>query len=122
MGALSKLIGDEGEYFAVKYLESMGWTIEERNFCSNHGEVDIIAKHNGILVFVEVKNYSKRSYYPPEVSITAAKRRCIIHAAKFYLFKNRIDDVYCRFDVVTFYRDIKGTSKIDHFKNAFEIN
>ena len=50
-------IGKIGEDLATKYLENLGYTIMERNFVANQGEIDIIARDNAKeeLVFVEVK-------------------------------------------------------------------
>ena len=120
MGQESKKIGDSGEAVACEYLKELGWEIIERNFRSNKGEVDIIAKDRGLLVFVEVKNYSHRSFYLPSFSIDRNKKECIIKTAKYYLYKNRISGVNCRFDAITIYKSFDGRSKTEHFRNAFE--
>lgn len=122
MGKESKDIGTAGEDFACGYLKDLGWQVLERNFRSYHGEIDIIAKHKDIIVFVEVKNYSFRSYYPPVYSIRASKKQCMIHTAKYYLTKNRINDVNCRFDVLTIFVTFSGERKTEHYENAFQIN
>lgn len=125
MGAESKDIGKKGESAAAEYLAKLGWKILEQNYRTSRGEIDIIAKVeenscSPLLVFVEVKSYSCRSYYLPSFSIDKNKRQCIIKAARGYLFKKNIRDMNCRFDVITIYRDINGEKKIEHFKNAFE--
>ena len=85
MGKMSKLIGNFGEDMAVNYLSECGYKIIERNFRSNHGEIDIVAYDKDFLVFVEVKNYSFRSMSPPRYSIGKSKRESLIHAARTYL-------------------------------------
>lgn len=121
MGAESKDIGKKGESAAAGYLEKLGWKILEQNFITNGGEIDLIARESDLLVFVEVKNYSCRSFYLPSFSIDKNKRQCIIKAARTYLFKRGIRDMNCRFDVITIYKDHKGNRKIEHYRNAFDI-
>lgn len=122
MGKISKEIGDEGEEFAYEYLSGKGYAIIERNYRSRQGEVNIIARDGEFLVFVEVKNYSYRSYGSPLGAVRKNKKQSLIHAAETYLYKNRIRDTYCRFDVLTIFNRFDGTSTIDHYKNAFYIN
>ena len=48
-------VGSEQETKVQEYLTQLGYEIVTRNFYSKHGEIDLIAKHNGYLVFIEVK-------------------------------------------------------------------
>lgn len=47
--------GKHGEELAAVYLQAQGYQIVFRNFYSKYGELDIVAKKNNLLVFVEVK-------------------------------------------------------------------
>lgn len=74
-------VGELGENLAVKYLKNKGFSIIERNFTFQGGEIDIIAEQNNTLFFVEVKtrNYKntpldKISEYKPEENVTPKKR------------------------------------------------
>ena len=111
-----------GEDTAIKYLESQGYQIVERNFHSSQGEIDIIAKDKDFLVFVEVKNYSFRSLGTPFGALRKAKRESLIHAAQTYLYKKEIKDTNCRFDVVAIYRNQYGSRKIELLRNAFGVS
>ena len=122
MEKTSKDIGNIGEERACEYLAQKGFKIIERNYHSQQGEIDIVAKDGEFLVFVEVKNYSFRSYGSPLGAIGKNKRRSIIHAAQTYLYKNNIKDINCRFDVVTIYHKRSGNSVIDHIKDAFYVS
>jgi putative endonuclease len=122
MGIESYKQGVRGEEIAEKYLIQQGYQILERNFRSQQGEIDIIARDKDFLVFVEVKNYSFRCYGSPAGAIRKSKKQSIIHAAETYLYKNKIRDTYCRFDVLTIYRRLDGSRAVELYKNAFTIN
>ena len=72
-------IGTAYEEQAVLFLEKEGYEILERNFHSYHGEIDIIAREDEYLVFVEVKY--RRAAYPGSVdpvgNTEARLRRCV---------------------------------------------
>lgn len=122
MGHESYEQGIKGEEVAAKYLIQQGYRITERNYHSQQGEVDIIARDGNTLVFVEVKNYSFRSYGSPLGAVRKSKRESIVHAARTYLLKNKIHNVDCRFDVVAIYRRANGSRRVELFKNAFMVN
>ena len=122
MGMESYKQGIKGEDAAERYLIQHGYRILERNYRSQQGEVDIIARDGEFLVFVEVKNYSFRSYGTPAGAVRKNKRQSVIHAAETYLYRNNIKNTYCRFDVVTIYRRMDGSRAIELYKNAFMVN
>lgn len=122
MGKESYQQGIRGEEVAEKYLIQQGYKIIEKNFHSQQGEIDIIARDSEFLVFVEVKNYSFRSYGSPLGAVRKSKKQSIIHAARTYLYKNNIKNTFCRFDVLTIYRKPDGSRAVDLYRNAFLIN
>ena len=121
MGEYSKRFGNLGESIASAYLKDNGYRVLDSNFRSNQGEIDIIAEEGDVLVFVEVKNYSYRSYGMPLGAVRKGKRESIIHAAKTYLYKNRIRDKNCRFDVVSLYWESMSQRKVELIKDAFRL-
>ena len=121
MSRLSYELGIIGEEAACKYLEQQGFEILGCNFRSQQGEIDIIARDGKYLVFVEVKSYSYRSLTTPIYAVQKNKRGSIIHAARYYLHKNKLYNRPCRFDVVAIYKKFSGQTTIDHVKNAFGI-
>ena len=93
-------IGSAQETKVQEHLETLGYKIVTRNFYSKHGEIDLIAKHNGYLVFIEVKYRADERFGAPEEAVTYGKQQRIIATAKYYMYKNRISfDTPCRFDV-----------------------
>ena len=113
-------LGTLGEDLAVDYLKKRQYVILKRNFRNKLAEVDIIAEKDKTLCFIEVKTRTSQDYGHPLESITLAKQRKIILAARIYLANQRLEEVMVRFDVVTI--DFKNPKdyKLDHFESAFE--
>lgn len=109
-------IGFDYEKIAGKYLAEHGYEILEYNFYSRNGEIDIIAKHEGYLVFVEVKYRENDSKGDPLEAVTLQKQRTISRCALYYMSKKGMQDVSVRFDVVGILGD-----DIQIVQNAFEF-
>ncbi|MBR9981915.1 MAG: YraN family protein [Desulfatitalea sp.] len=112
--------GQSGEQLAVAFLEANGYTILERNFRTRLGEIDIIARHKGVLVFVEVKARRSRRHGDPKWALTPAKQRKISMTALVYLKRQGSTQVRARFDVVTVQR-IDGRPQVELIRNAFDL-
>ncbi len=107
-------LGKSAEQQAVKYLEKQGYTIVCRNFRIRQAEIDIIARHEGWLVFVEVKARSSRLFGGPAEAVDIRKQDRIVKAARGYMaFKKT--ELPARFDVITI-----GPDGLEHIKDAFE--
>lgn len=114
----NKIFGNKGEDIAANYLENKGYTIVKRNFkFGREGEIDIIAKNEKILIFIEVKTRTNHLYGEPIAQISMNKRRTWRRAAEGFLYINKIVDYECRFDLIGI--DITGeTLHIEHIENA----
>ena len=108
-------IGTEKEKLAGAYLEKNGYEIIEYNFRCRQGEIDIIARDGEYLVFCEVKYRSDMSKGTPLEAVDYKKQRVISRCALFYIMKQRLGDVPCRFDVVSV-----TNQEIQVIKNAFD--
>ena len=109
--------GKLGEDKAVAHLEEKGYEILTRNYRHRHAEIDIIARKNKILTFVEVKTRTNVSYGMPEEFVDATKRRLIMKAAEHYIFeRNWHGDI--RFDVISIVLT-QNTVQIHHIEDAF---
>lgn len=109
--------GHEGEKKATEYLQNLGFTILETNWSNHHKEIDIIARHKGFIVFVEVKTRKAGTLMPPASAIDRQKQKNLIWAANSYIRHKNID-LEARFDIVTLL--YKGTDyQIEHIQDAF---
>lgn len=110
-------IGKEGEDKACQYLQDKGYQILERNYKAGKNEIDIIARHSGMVVFVEVKTRSTDLFAPPERAVNSAKQKAIIKVANSYIIQHNIE-AEARFDIVAIVTQ-QGQTKINHIENAF---
>ena len=116
-----KTLGQFGEDCAVKFLEAKGYTIITRNFRIRSAEIDIIARADDVIVFVEVKARSNIRYGLPVEAVTLRKQNKIIKAASVFLQDENFADCACRFDVVEIYFNNERVEEINHIENAFEV-
>lgn len=110
-------IGSEKEMLAAEYLKKKGYFIIEKNYHVRQAELDIIARDESTIVFVEVKYRKNTSSGHPFEAVGIQKQRRICKAALFYMNQKKIspDNTSIRFDVVGIIGD-----KIEHLKNAFD--
>ncbi|OUS10112.1 YraN family protein [Gammaproteobacteria bacterium 53_120_T64] len=93
--------GARAENLACHYLTQQGLEIVERNYRTQRGEIDIIARHAETLVFVEVRLRSNPRFGGAAHSIDARKQARLISAAQHYLLKTGLTDAQpCRFDAI----------------------
>lgn len=96
----NRVKGDIGENKAVKYLTDKGYEILETNYKNKLGEIDIIAKDDTRIVFVEVKARATAKYGYPREAVNEYKQRKIRMVAESYLKSKRLLNSYIRFDVI----------------------
>jgi len=94
-------LGKLGEDCAVTRLTSLGYSLVERNFHNYYGELDLIMRKNGELIFVEVKTVSSGAGYEPVEQMTRRKLIHIRNTINGYLsFKNISEKQVYRLDFV----------------------
>ena len=82
--------GRQGEDLAEEYLKKNGFQILERNFRTKIGEIDIIAKREDTMHFIEVKSGKSHSF-DPIYNLTPVKLRKVINLAYYYMKTKRLD-------------------------------
>lgn len=113
---IQQRVGRWGEQAAAEYLEKKGYQILARNFRAERGEVDLIARQENVLVFVEVKARSSNRYGYPEYSVSPKKRLHLLSAAERYIREHPEFSTW-RVDVIAVEGET-GEAKIVHFENV----
>ena len=119
MGDDRKKLGYRGETAAVSFLKSNGFSILETNYRTKPAEIDIIARDQDVLCFIEVKTRRSIKKGLPRESVTPAKQKKIILGATFYLKEKKIMDSRIRFDVIEVLEK-NDALDINIIKNAFQ--
>ncbi len=113
-------LGRDCEALAAAHLKKAGYRILERNYRSPLGEIDIIAKEQNTLVFVEVKARRSLRYGSAKLALTPAKQRTLSKVALYYLKARRLGCPKARFDVVAV--DAAGREpRLEIVRNAFGL-
>ena len=111
-------LGRWGEELALSYLLEWNYTILEKNWRFSHAEIDVIARKEKQLVFVEVKTRGSDKFGPPEAFLNYKKRRLMFEAANVFMeeigFEGEI-----RFDVISILTLGFGGYHLKHFEDAF---
>jgi len=117
MKMFNSVTGKYGEDLGAELLKNKGYTILERNWRNKFGEIDIIAKKDGILVFVEVKTKVGELFGSPEEMAGPKKLYKVRHMATIYM---KGVEVPCRIDVVAIVlADDNTVSRINHYENVY---
>jgi len=111
-------LGDTGEQIVTSHLTSKGFFILEKNYRKRFGEIDIIARKNDILAFVEVK-LRKKDYFPLSQVVTVTKQRKIIKTAKTFILEHALYSLLYRFDVALITYDTDNQPNLTYIENAF---
>lgn len=95
-------VGRQGELAAAEFLTKQSYTVLERNYRTGRwGEIDLICRHDGDLVFVEVKTRRGQSYGQAVQAVTPHKIDAIRRGARYYALSHGATDIGLRIDVVT---------------------
>ena len=113
-------LGQTGEALAARKLKKAGYKIIETNYRTRLGEIDIIAKEDDTIVFVEVKSRRSVRFGNPKQAVTPQKQKKISMVALYYLKATGQSTARARFDVVTVISN-RDRPQVEIIKNAFEL-
>lgn len=114
-------IGYAGETAVCKFLRKNGYEILKRNYTVRGGEIDIIAKKNDCVAFVEVKTRKLDAFQSGEEAVTKSKQKRIIKTAKRY-FSLLDEPCSGRFDVAVVEMSGEEIKKIKYYVSAFDAS
>jgi len=113
-------VGRRGEEEARAFLKRHGVRILAENFVCPAGEIDLIGRERGTLLFIEVKARTSEAFGPPHLAVHRRKQRQIVRAAQWYLAERRAVEVPCRFDVLALaFPEDGGAPRVDWVRDAF---
>ncbi len=110
-------LGKIGEQLAVELLESKGYEIIARNFVFQKAEIDIIAKHENMMICVEVKTRNSDFFGDPQDFVTTAKIKNLVKAMDAFLLESEIS-LETRFDIIAVLKN-KKIEQLTHYEDAF---
>lgn len=114
----NKELGDWGEHRACIYLKKNNYCLLKRNFRTRQGEIDIIARQNDIIAFIEVKTRKSKKYGFPVEAVNKKKQKKIQSLARCFLQRKDYSCYRVRFDIICII--ISGNkARLRHMKNAF---
>ena len=131
-----KKLGEIGEKIAEDFLKRKGYKILDKNYFTKSvfgpktGEIDIVAKKDDTISFVEVKSLvvtptafggrGDAGDVSPEDKVNFQKQRKLIKTAQSWLMKNKMpSNIKWQIDVIAIKIDLDSKkAKIRHFKNA----
>jgi putative endonuclease len=96
----SVAIGRLGEAIAEQALLTKGYKVIDRNWRGPEGELDLVVRDEGYLVFVEVKARRSTKFGTPEESVLPHKQRRIANTALTYLLETAQQDKPWRIDIM----------------------
>ena len=113
-------LGRAAEEAAAAFLRAAGLTVVERNVRFREGEIDLVCRDDGAVVFVEVKCRRAGWDAAPAAAVSWHKQRRLTRLAQHYLRWRRLDGARCRFDVVSVTLDARGGLAVRHVRSAFD--
>ena len=96
-----RALGAQGEAAAALWYEACGFTIVDRNWRRREGEIDLVLRHDRLLVFCEVKARSSSRFGMPFEAVTRTKQLRLRRLAALWLAEHAVRGVELRFDVAS---------------------
>jgi putative endonuclease len=111
-----------GEDLAHRYLRQQGCTIVARRYRppAGGGEIDVVAWHGPILVFVEVKTRASADFGTPDRAVDAVKQEILARTGRDYARRAGVEWKNVRFDIVSIV--LSRPPRIEWFRDAFQAD
>jgi putative endonuclease len=111
-------LGQRGEKLASEYLQARGYEIVTANWRCQIGEIDLIARKDDVLVFVEVRTRHADTAEAGFESIVPRKQKKLAALAAAYLSLNNLETIASRVDVIAIAIPRSGAPIIEHAEDA----
>jgi putative endonuclease len=114
-----QVLGNCGERAVVSFLQRQGYEVLACNVRWRGGEIDIIARYQDTLAFVEVKTRRQDSRFPLSSVVTSSKQHKIITTARQFVARNKLHNYALRFDISLVLLLPGKEPAISYISNAF---
>jgi len=112
-------IGRFGETLAKNFLIKHGYEIIDANVKLSYQELDLVARFNGLTIFVEVKTRISQFYGPAENAMAFSKLERFRRGIEMYIARNDLNVDEIRADLITVDIDhLEQAAKIKHYKDV----
>ncbi len=123
-----RILGNLGEDICCKFLVSKGYEVIDRNYLKPFGEIDVIARKEGIIHFIEVKSVSREidrnvtyenNTYRAEDNVHPWKLQRLSKTMQSYLIEKNIShETGWQLDIIIVLIDKKNLiSKVEMLEN-----
>ena len=112
-------LGERGEALAWNFLRNRGYSIVEKNYRTRFGEMDVVARKDGVLVFIEVKTRRDHRFGLPLEAVDWKKRRKLTLVAQCYLQSRKLENKPARFDILSVTWNGTGEPRFSLLEDAF---
>ncbi|HZI95274.1 MAG TPA: YraN family protein [Patescibacteria group bacterium] len=115
-------LGLQGEEIAARHFESRGFRILARRYRTRLGEIDLVARSDDLLVFIEVKTRTGAGFGSPQESVHPLKQARLCRVASLFLAEHPAfvrQEITCRFDVVAILCEQGRPPRLAHIVDAF---
>ncbi len=120
MTTYNKDIGKLGEKYASDFLRSKGYIILENNFHTHWGEIDLIAKKDKKIYFIEVKTRVGESKGKPYEAVDFIKVKHLMRPIQLYLLKKNLKDYKLSLDVISVVLNAdRSVKEIKYYKDVY---
>lgn len=113
-------LGERGEAAACGFLKEHGYEVLEKNYKCKIGEIDVIARRQGRLAFIEIKTRTSAQFGAPQEAVDLKKQEKIFKVAQWYLKEKKLEKTPVAFDVVAILWREGEAPGIRLIANAFE--
>lgn len=115
-------LGRRGEDLSCELLESKGMVILARNVRTNFGELDIVGRDGGMLVFVEVKTLRRIGRFRPIDNYKRRQMQRNLRAAREYVRMVEAQHLRLRYDFIEVVLPKRGFMQIHHYMDFIRMS
>jgi putative endonuclease len=115
----NQITGSAGEDAVARWYSARGYEVVDRNWRVREGEIDVVVRRAGTLVFCEVKTRRGNAYGAPVEAVTARKQQRLRLLARLWLSTHPVRAQDLRFDVASVTPAGDGTWTVEVLDAAF---